>query len=118
MMLAGFVRIANPCRALVVIEGAASPAFGDVSLHETTLVDGVSRMRPVPALRIAPGASVEVALRYAPDALIVRVSDDGPGSGAEPGLGLTGMRERVHMVGGELTIDPSGGFVVEARLPA
>ena len=57
-------------------------------------------------------------MRYAPDALHVRVSDDGPGSQAEPGLGLTGMRERVHMVGGELTTTSDDGFVVEARLPA
>jgi signal transduction histidine kinase len=70
------------------------------------------------ARRHAPGASVEVTLRYAPDALHVRVSDDGPGSQAEPGLGLTGMRERVHMVGGELTTTSDDGFVVEARLPA
>jgi signal transduction histidine kinase len=69
------------------------------------------------ARRHAPGASVEVTLRYAKDALHVRVSDDGPGSDAEPGLGLTGMRERVQMVGGELTTTGDHGFVVEARLP-
>ena len=58
-VLAGFGRIENRCAAPVVIVGAKSAAFGEVSLHETRVVDGVSKMRPVPELRIAPdGAAV------------------------------------------------------------
>lgn len=53
-MMAGFGRIENPCAAPVTIVGASSPAFGDVSLHETRVVEGVSRMRHLPELRIAP----------------------------------------------------------------
>ena len=56
-MMAGFGRIENPCGNTVVIVGASSAAFGDVSLHETRVVDGVSRMRALPELRIAPGES-------------------------------------------------------------
>jgi copper(I)-binding protein len=56
-MMAGFGRIENPCGNPVVIVGASSAAFGDVSLHETRVVDGVSRMRAMPELRIAPGES-------------------------------------------------------------
>lgn len=54
-MLAGFARIRNPCADPVVVVGVSSPAFEDVSLHETRVVDGVSRMRPVARLRIAAG---------------------------------------------------------------
>jgi copper(I)-binding protein len=53
-MMAGFGRIENKCAQPVTIVGASSPAFGDVSLHETRVVDGVSRMRALPELRIAP----------------------------------------------------------------
>lgn len=53
-MMAGFGRISNPCHAPVVIVSASSPAFGEVSLHETRIVDGVSRMREMEQLRIAP----------------------------------------------------------------
>ena len=53
-MLAGFGRIENPCTVPLVVTGASSPSFGEVSLHETRIVDGVSRMRAVPELRIAP----------------------------------------------------------------
>ena len=53
-MMAGFGRIENRCPTPVTIVSASSPAFGDTSLHETRIVDGVSRMRAVPDLRIAP----------------------------------------------------------------
>lgn len=53
-MMAGFGRIANPCPAPVVIVSASSPAFGEVSLHETRIIDGISRMRAVEQLRIVP----------------------------------------------------------------
>lgn len=51
-MLAGFARIDNACEKPVVVVGVSSPAFGSVELHETTIVDGISRMRAVPALQI------------------------------------------------------------------
>ncbi|WP_252255669.1 copper chaperone PCu(A)C [Lysobacter capsici] len=58
-MMAGFGRIENRCAAPVVIVAAKSAAFADVSLHETRIVDGVSKMRALPELRIAPdGAAV------------------------------------------------------------
>jgi signal transduction histidine kinase len=85
------------------------------------------------ARRHAEGAAVDVELYYTPDALLLRVRDNGPGPprpthpaealpSSDPaggGHGLLGMRERAAAVGGELRAGagPSGGFVVEARLP-
>ncbi len=73
------------------------------------------------ALRHASGSSVTVSLRYAPRELVVAVADDGPGprAGTNGGQGLIGMRERVMLLGGELSAGPGrdGGFHVEARLP-
>lgn len=53
MMLAGFGRIENKCPTAMTITGARSARFADVTLHRTSLVDGISRMRPVPQLSIA-----------------------------------------------------------------
>jgi signal transduction histidine kinase len=72
------------------------------------------------ARRHAPGASVEVDLRYEPTSLRIRVRDDGPGRvSVADGHGLQGMRERATMVGGTVHTGPAdgGGFVVEAELP-
>jgi periplasmic copper chaperone A len=51
-MLAGYGRIENPCPEAVAITGAKSASFADISLHRTSVVDGISRMRPVPALPV------------------------------------------------------------------
>jgi len=56
-MMAGFGRIENRCPAPAIIVGVSSPAFADSSLHETRIVDGISRMRALPELRIAADAT-------------------------------------------------------------
>jgi periplasmic copper chaperone A len=53
-MMAGFGRIENRCSTPITIVGVSSPAFADVSLHETRIVGGVSRMRAVAELRVGP----------------------------------------------------------------
>ncbi len=60
-MLAGFGRITNRCAGAADIESASSPAFAAVELHESRIVDGISRMRPVPVLRIDGGDAAELA---------------------------------------------------------
>ena len=74
------------------------------------------------ARRHAPGAAVDVELRYADDALRLRIRDNGPGQAPRyhAGHGLLGMRERAAAVGGSLQTGDvrGGGFCVEAELPA
>lgn len=75
------------------------------------------------ARRHAPGAAVDVELVYAEETLLLRIRDNGPGPPATPsgaGHGLLGMRERAAAVGGRLSSGsaPSGGFLIEASLPA
>ncbi len=72
--------------------------------------------------RHAPGAAVDVELRYAGDGLRLRVRDNGPGPPPGPpsgGHGLLGMRERAAAVGGQLSTSAAsgGGFLITARLP-
>jgi len=54
-MMAGFARVVNPCTSGVVVTGARSEAFARVELHETSVVDGVSRMRAVAEVPVAAG---------------------------------------------------------------
>jgi signal transduction histidine kinase len=70
------------------------------------------------------GTPTEVAvnLRHEPGSLAIEVVDDGRG-GAAPGVdgghGQLGMRERVELWGGELSVGPvpGGGYKVSAVLP-
>jgi signal transduction histidine kinase len=75
--------------------------------------------------RHAPGAAVDVELRFGDGALLLRIRDNGPGPPGSAdrgsgGHGLSGMRERAAAAGGELSTGaaPGGGFLVEAILPA
>jgi len=75
-----------------------------------------------------PGATAVVSLDYGEDGLLIRVTDDGAGASAVPGLGhpaagsghgLAGMRERIELYGGTARSGPrpGGGYEVVARLP-
>jgi signal transduction histidine kinase len=74
-------------------------------------------------LRHAPGASARVEVSYVLGGLGLRVVN-GPGTADAPpspgaGHGVTGMRERVAMLGGEMTAEPTaeGGFEVTVFVP-
>jgi signal transduction histidine kinase len=71
----------------------------------------------------AGARSVSVDLAYEPDALRLRVADDGRGFDADAphdGYGLDGMNARVREAGGrfELSARPGAGTTLSATLPA
>lgn len=59
-MTAGFGLLRNPEQAEIEIQAIASPSFGEVSLHRTEVVDGISRMLEVTVLSVK--ADSELAL--------------------------------------------------------
>ena len=71
----------------------------------------------------AGASSIDIEVRCADDAVDVSVVDDGIGFDSEAaaanGFGLAGMRERVELAGGELSVLPGAGAgtVIRARLP-
>lgn len=76
------------------------------------------------ALRHSGGSQVDVTVGYQPSHLEVAVTDNGQGLGSSPpevshGNGLVGVRERVALYGGTVTLDqvPSGGSRLLARFP-
>jgi signal transduction histidine kinase len=101
----------------VTVSGPVAPLPPGVDLTAYRIVqEALTNAR-----RHAPGAAVEVELRFSAGALRLRVRDDGPGpAGDEPsGHGLLGMRERAAMVGGTLHAGQAdgGGFLIDAELP-
>ena len=72
-----------------------------------------------------PHVEAEVALRWTDQALRLEVIDHGAPFPATDGItpggrGLVGMRERLQLVGGTLTVGPaeSGGFAVVGEIPS
>ncbi|MEU5810278.1 histidine kinase [Streptomyces sp. NPDC047718] len=74
-------------------------------------------------LRHAPGAAAEVEVSYVLGGLGIRVVNGKPTGGARPspgaGHGITGMRERVAMLEGEMTAGQTeaGGYEVAVFIP-
>ncbi|GAA1571613.1 histidine kinase [Kribbella sancticallisti] len=76
------------------------------------------------ASKHAPGAEVTVTVSHVADEVVVRVVDTGatrrvPAEVPSTGRGLTGLTERVRIVGGTLSAQrrPTAGFEVHARIP-
>jgi signal transduction histidine kinase len=126
------------------VAGEGAPAAdGEVPLRATLSVTGETCPLPAGAQvvllrsaqealtnvrRHAAASRAEVELRYLPDRVILRVTDDGKGfttggnmttGGCTAGFGLSGMRARVGEYGGVLRIDsaPAEGTAVAVELP-
>lgn len=72
-------------------------------------------------LKHAGATRVDVTVSHSPDDLRIEVVDNGvgPTTGDGRGRGITGIRERVKIYGGEMTMGagPDGGFKLDVRLP-
>jgi copper(I)-binding protein len=57
-MSAGYFVLTNNTDEAIVIDAVTSPQFGAVEIHETTLEDGISRMRRIEELVVPAHGSV------------------------------------------------------------
>jgi signal transduction histidine kinase len=112
-------------RAGVPVELSAVPALGQVPSGIAVCAYRIVQESLSNASQHSPGAAVTVSVGRDDGAVRLRVAN-GPGRaawpaprGSGPGHGLTGMRERVALLGGSLSAGPApdGGFVVSALLP-
>jgi signal transduction histidine kinase len=97
-------------------QGERRPLAADVELSAYRIItEAVTNV-----IRHAQTDRCQVAVSYQPGELLVGITDDGPpATPAPPGYGITGMRERAELLGGQLTAGPGleGGFGVTARIP-
>jgi signal transduction histidine kinase len=113
-------------RAGLPVELSVAPVVGQVPSGVAVCAYRIVQESLSNASQHAPGAAVTVSVGQDEDggAVLLRVANgpcgagNGP-NGLKPGHGLTGMRERVALLGGSLSAGPAprGGFVVSARLP-
>jgi copper(I)-binding protein len=73
-MSAGFLVITNQTNETARITRVSSPQFEAVEIHETTISDGISRMRELEALEI-PGQSSVVLERGGKHLMLMRPRD-------------------------------------------
>jgi signal transduction histidine kinase len=103
-------------RVEVVHEGVRRPLPADIDLSAYRIVqESLTNV-----VRHAGTDACRVLVSYADDALFLEVVDAGAGASATvPGMGITGMGERVSLLHGEFSAGPrpGGGFRVAARIP-
>jgi signal transduction histidine kinase len=107
------------------VEFSASAALGQVPAGVGVCAYRIVQESLSNASQHAPGAPITVSVGRDRGAVLLRVANGpgGPparhGNQHRPGHGLTGMHERVALLGGSLTAGPApgGGFVVSAVLP-
>jgi signal transduction histidine kinase len=88
-------------------------------LHAHTVLRCVQEM-VTNTIRHADAKNLWIELIQTDGEMTIRAHDDGCGvREVRPGHGLTGMRERLELVGGHLEIDsqPSRGFRIHAHMP-
>ncbi len=90
------------------LPGAVDAVLGWVVREATTNV-----------LRHSAARTLTVDLRTGDDEVVLTVTDDGHGTAAPRGAGLSGLAERVEALGGRLEAGPlgTGGFRLAAALP-
>jgi len=54
-----YFKIENRSESAITVSRINSPQYNGVEMHETTIEDGVSRMRPVESIRVEPASSVD-----------------------------------------------------------
>ena len=107
----------------VAVQGQPRPLAPDARLAlYRTVQEALTNIR-----RHATPERVAIRLAYLPNGTVLAIEDRAPAGTPPPvpaaladsGYGLTGMRERAELLGGELTAEPTqNGFRVELRLPA
>jgi signal transduction histidine kinase len=96
----------------------------ELSREQATAIFRIFQEAMTNILRHAQASSVEITMEEDDDEFVLRIRDNGRGITEEEvtgsrTLGLIGMRERVHLVGGkiEFTRAPVKGTVVTVRVP-
>ena len=114
-LLDAFGRAGLPVRLQVEGDSAPLPRGLDLSAYRI-IQEGLTN-----ALKHAHASHADVRVRYEPDELRIDVRDDGHGPSPSDGLGhgLVGVRERVKLYGGEMSVGAlsDGGFALTTRLP-
>jgi two-component system sensor histidine kinase DesK len=114
--------------AQALVEARSALSAAGVALRAPTAVDippgpvdaalgWVLREAVTNVLRHSGATTVTVTLDTAADDVVLGIADDGRGSAAPRGAGLTGLAERVQRLGGDLRTAGGDGFRLTARLP-
>ncbi|MEM6641152.1 MAG: sensor histidine kinase [Pseudomonadota bacterium] len=105
--------------ALKRADVALATDVDDVSLsaRHATLLALVVREAVTNIIRHARAAHCQISLKQDDETITLRISDDGIGFDGGEGQGMTGMRERLAVLGGRMDIESNNGTHLIIHLP-
>ena len=106
----------------VLFQGPEAP--GEIPAEPALAIYRVAQEALQNAIKHSGASEISVTLTVKPPSACLTVSDDGSGiaeddSGQDHGLGIIGMRERTHLVGGTFDVKAGagGGTVINIQVP-
>jgi two-component system NarL family sensor kinase len=114
--LASLARSIAAVRVTVEADECALPEHVEIALYR------IAQEALQNIVKHSGARTASVLLRFDPEVVSLRISDDGAGfdpEAADTGFGLSGMAERAELVGGRLDIGsaPGRGTTIAARIP-
>lgn len=119
--ITGLVETARASGVDVVTTASGTPVSVDPSIGHTVyraVQEGLSNVMK----HAGPGARAELTLDWLPARLVLSVRNtrgiDSPTASVSGGFGLTGLRERLDVVGGTLQVGPTtDGYLLQVGVP-
>jgi len=113
--------LANAAACLSAANIVLTTSIANIGLHagcENILTLSL-REAVTNVVRHAQASQCEIALGAEDDWITLRITDNGKlaHNAVQPGNGLTGMRERIVAMGGQLILDTANGWSLHIRLP-
>lgn len=130
-VLLGDLAVSARASGLRVVLEAKDEALDRLPADAQTTIHRIAQEATTNTIRHANATTLTISVIPGAGSVDVIITDDGIGAhnvagtstddraAAKPreGHGITGMRERVALLGGTLEVDGSGGFVVRASIP-
>jgi len=100
----------------VPVQRRLKPDLPALSAEKELVIYRIAQESLTNVARHAHASRVELSLRAEPDAVVLRVADNGRGEVREEGAGIRGMRERALLINARLDIEAVPGVGTDVRL--
>ena len=111
--------IDDMCRSTgILFEYICEDSLSNLAADEEDVIYRILQESITNSVRHGHPTRINIRIERYDKQILIRIEDNGVGcKELHRGFGLTHMQERLNMLGGSMTVDGSGGFIVKATIP-
>lgn len=111
--------IDDMCRSTgILFEYICEDSLSNLAADEEDVIYRILQESITNSVRHGHPTRINIRIERHDKQILIRIEDNGVGcTELHRGFGLTHMQERLNMLGGSMTVDGSGGFIVKATIP-